>query len=170
MRSAWVLAGVVSLGMLLPVAAREPKSDAVTPELEKTLSDVNQQWLCAGPYQKPKAKDCVKFRSQYWVDQFFEIYPNGQVMTKAAMVESQSKAADEHPDAAHDTGPNPQEFQLRAVYGNIALATDHTIFKAVDANGKLYVTGEARILRIFVKEDGKWRPASAALVGLEKPK
>jgi hypothetical protein len=170
MRCAWVLAVAMLAGFLWPAAAQESKNKLVTPELEKTLSDVNQQWLCAGPYQKPKAKDCVKFRSQYWVDQFFEIYPNGQIMTKAAMVTSQSKAADEHPDAAPGTGPNPQEFQLRAVYGDIALATDHTIFKSVDANGKLYVTGESRVLRIFVKENGKWRPASAALVPIEKPK
>jgi hypothetical protein len=57
-----------------------------------------------------------------------------------------------------------------AVYGNVALATDHTIFKAVDANKKLAVTGEARVLRIFVKENGRWRPAAAALVGLPAPK
>jgi hypothetical protein len=57
-----------------------------------------------------------------------------------------------------------------AVYGSVALATDHTIFKVIDPNGKLGVTGEARVLRIFVKENGKWRPASAALVGMEKPK
>ena len=170
MRSAWGLVLIVFAGLLWPAAAQESKNAAVTPALEKTLSDVNQQWLCAGPYQKPKAKDCVKFRSQYWADQFFEIYPNGQVQTKAEMVASQSKSADEHPDAAPGTGPNPQEFQLRAVYGNVALATDHTIFKSVDANGKLYVTGEARVLRIFVRENGNWRPASAALVGLEKPK
>ena len=170
MRSAWVLALALFTGFLWPASAQESKGKGVTPELEKTLSDVNQQWLCAGPYQKPKAKDCVAFRAQYWADQFFEIYPNGQIQTKAQMVESQSKNADAHPVAAPGTGPNPQEFELRAVYGNIALATDHTIFKAVDANGQLSVTGEARVLRIFVKENGKWRPAGAALVGMEKPK
>jgi ketosteroid isomerase-like protein len=170
MRSAWLLALVLLTGFFWPAAAQESKNKGVTPELEKTLSDVNQQWLCAGPYQKPKAKDCVAFRAQYWADQFFEIYPNGQVQTKAEMVASQSKNAAEHPDAAPGTGPNPQEFQLRAVYGNVALATDHTIFKALDAKGQLTVTGEARVLRIFEKENGKWRPASAALVGIEKPK
>jgi hypothetical protein len=86
------------------------------------------------------------------------------------MVASQSASAATHPDAAPGTGPNPQEFKLMAVYGNVALATDHTIFKAVDANGKLAVTGEARVLRIFVKENGRWRPAAAALVGLPAPK
>src|SRR5579864_6121986 len=137
--------------------------------LEKVLDDVNNQWLCAGPYYKPKAQDCVNFRAQYWVDQFFEIYTSGQVQTKDEMVASQSVSDSDHPDAARDTGPNPQEFKLMAVHGNVALATDHTIFKTADASGNLTVTGEARVLRIFVKENGKWRPASAALVGIEKP-
>jgi hypothetical protein len=112
----------------------------------------------------------VDFRAKYWADQFFEIYPSGQVQTKAEMVASQSANAATHPDSAPGTGPNPQEFKLMAVYGNLALATDHTIFKAIDPTGKLAVTSEARVLRIFVKENGKWRPASAALIGMEAPK
>jgi hypothetical protein len=138
--------------------------------LEKVLDDVNNQWLCAGSYHKDKAQDCVNFRAQYWSDQFFEIYPSGQVQTKAEMVASQSASASAHPDSAPGTGPNPQEFKLMALYGNVALGVDHTIFKAIDSSGKLAVTSEARVLRIFVKENGKWRPASAALVGIEKPK
>ena len=170
MRSAWLLVVALLAGFLWPAAAQESKNKMVTPELEKTLADVNQQWLCAGKYYKPKAQACVDFRSKYWVDQFFEIYPNGQIMTKADMVTSQSKAASEHPDAARGTYPDPQEFQLRAVYGDIALATDHTIFHEVGPDGKLRVTGESRVLRIFVKENGTWRPASAALIPIEKPK
>jgi Domain of unknown function (DUF4440) len=129
-------------------------------DLEKMLWDADQQWLCSGPYQKPH-KDCVQFRSQYWADQFFEIYPSGQVQTKAEMVASQSAQ-----NPAPGTGPYPQDFKLMAVYGNIALATDLTRFKTVDAHGNLAFTSQARVLRIFVKEKGKWRPASAALVGM----
>jgi hypothetical protein len=161
---------ITSLVIVSPAIAQAPAGEKNRAELEKTLNDVNQQWLCAGSYYKAKSQDCVNFRAKYWADQFFEIYPNGQVMTKAEMVTSQTQTATAHPDAAPGSGPNPQEFKLMAVYGDIALATDHTIFKAADATGKLSVTGEARVLRIFVKENGKWRPAAAALVGLEKPK
>ena len=170
MRQLLGFALLLSVFVVTPAIAQAPTDDKGRAQLEKTLDDVNQQWLCAGKYQKPKAQDCVNFRAQYWAEKFFEIYPNGQVMTKADMVSSQTQAATAHPDAAPGTGPNPQEFKLMAVYGDIALATDHTIFKAVGANGQLSETGEARVLRIFVKENGKWRPAAAALVGLEKPK
>jgi hypothetical protein len=53
---------------------------------------------------------------------------------------------------------------LMAVYGNFALATDHTLLKMVDASGKLLSTEDTRVLRMFVKENGNWRPAGAALV------
>ena len=138
--------------------------------LEKTLADVNEQWLCAGQYYKPKAQDCVNFRASYWADQFFEIGQTGKVQTKAEMVAGQTANAKAHPDVVRGQGPNPQEFKLMAVYGDIALATDHTIFKAPDASGKLAVTGEARVLRMFVRENGKWRPAGAALVPLAQQK
>src|SRR6266403_5541689 len=138
--------------------------------LEKVLDDVNNQWLCSGKYYKAKRQDCVDFRAQYWADQFFEIGQTGNVQDKAQMVASQTAGAAKTPDVVRGTGPNSQEFKLMAVYGDIALATDHTIFKAIDPSGKLAVTSEARVLRIFVKENGKWRPASAALVGMEKPK
>jgi hypothetical protein len=82
------------------------------------------------------------------------------------MVDSQTAGATAHPDSAPGTGPNPQEFKLMAVYGDVALAVDHTIFKALDATGKLNVIAESRVLRIFAREKGTWRPASAALVGL----
>ena len=145
--------------------AQEPiKGDKSWTDLEKVLDDVNQQWLCSGPYYKAKRQDCVDFRARYWADQFFEIGQTGRIQNKAEMVASQSAGAAANPDVVRGTGPNPQEFKLMAVYGNIALATDHTIFKAADAGGNLSVTSEARVLRMFVKENGKWRPAGAALV------
>jgi hypothetical protein len=172
MRYAGVLVLLVVLIFSAPALAQKKLSmgDKDWVALEKVLDDVNQQWLCAGPYHKDKAKDCVDFRASYWADQFFEIYPSGQIQTKAEMVASQSATAAAHPDSAPGTGPNPQEFKLMAVYGNIALATDHTLFKSIDANGQLVTNSQARVLRIFVKENGKWRPASAALVGMEMPK
>lgn len=170
MKHAWLAVVIALVIFVAPVVGQAPAGDKNRAALEKTLDDVNQQWLCAGPYYKAKAQDCVNFRAQYWADQFFEIYPNGQIQTKAQMVASQTENATKHPNTARGEGPNPQEFKLMAVYGDIALATDHTIFKAAGPDGQLSVTGEARVLRIFVRENGKWRPASAALVGLEKPK
>jgi hypothetical protein len=84
------------------------------------------------------------------------------------MVASQTAAAAKSPDVVRGTGPNPQEFKLMSVYGDIALATDHTLFKTADASGNVSVTSEANVLRMFVKENGKWRPAGAVLIPIKK--
>jgi hypothetical protein len=127
--------------------------------LERVLWDVDQQWLCNfpnGPYYK-KGQECVEFRRRYWADQFFEISNKGQVRTKAQMIATQS--APKYVPVI----PYPDDFKLMAVYGDFALATDHTVLKTTDASGKP-VTTDTRVLRMFVKENGNWRPAGAALV------
>jgi hypothetical protein len=113
-------------------------------------------------------QDCVNFRAQYWSDQFFEVGRTGNTQTKAQMVASQTAAAAKAPDVVRGTGPNPQDFKLMSVYGNIALATDHTVFKTADAASNVSVSGEANVLRMFVKESGKWRPAGAVLIPAPK--
>jgi hypothetical protein len=80
------------------------------------------------------------------------------------MVAAQTAAAVAHPILPGDAGPNPAQFKLKAVYGDVALGTDFTTFKAADANGKVGVIDHATVLRIFVNQNGKWRPAGAALI------
>ena len=145
------------------------KGDAEWTKLEKVLWDADQQWLCSsgeGPYHKD-IKDCVEFRSKYWADQFFEVGATGKSSTKAEMVSQQTAGIPTH---VHGVGPYPEDFKLRAVYGNFAMATDHTRFKSVDGNGKVNFTSEVTFLRLFVKEDGKWRPAAGAAVPIVAPK
>jgi len=148
-----------------PPVATQPAS-TVNADLEKVLWDVNQQWLCSGPYDKP-FKDCVEFRSKYWVDQFFEVIPSGELLNKEEMVATQTAAIPSNPPPG--TNPYPDAFKLRAVYGDFAMATDHTNFKSADKSGKLAFRSNSKVLRLFVKENGNWRPAAAGLVPIILP-
>jgi ketosteroid isomerase-like protein len=162
MKLAWIL--VLSLlagcGQVSGVSKDKP-TDTLNSDLEKTLWDADQQWLCSGPYVK-SYKDCVEFRSRYWVDQFFEVIPNGDLLNKQEMVETQSARIPANPDPR--TAPYPDAFKLRAVYGDFAMATDHTFFKSLDKNGNYTFTTSSKVLRLFVKDHGTWRPAAAGLV------
>jgi len=140
------------------------KGDKGWADLEKQLADINDQWVCAHKYHKNHAQDCVDFKNQIWPSTFFEISMQGEVTDKQEMVKRQTATATAHPVSPGDAGPNPQDFQLRAVYGNVALASDRTIFKVADDGGKIRVRDQAAVLRIFVKLNGKWVPAGAALV------
>jgi hypothetical protein len=144
------------------------KGDKAWTDLEKHLADINDQWVCAHKYHKNHAQDCVDFKNSIWPDTFFEISRQGEVTDKQEMVKRQTVTATAHPASPGDAGPNPQDFKLMAVYGDVALATDHTVFKAADASGKIGVTDEATVLRMFVKLNGKWVPAGAALVPVAK--
>jgi ketosteroid isomerase-like protein len=152
---------VIAILLAMPAlaAAQAPRQK----NLEDTLWDVDQQWLCDGPYQKPYA-ECIKFRSGYWVDRFFEVQSGGTLRSKEEMVATQAAA-----DPLHGVHPFPADFKLVAVYGDIALGTDHTDFQTSQANGKLAFTSGSHCLRVFVRQNGEWRPAAAALVPVIPP-
>ena len=170
MRWTRVLLVVALMGVSSLAVAQDSmkKGDKGWTDLEKQLADINDQWVCAHVYHKDHAQDCVDFKNKIWPDTFFEISRQGEVTDKQEMVKRQTATATAHPVSPGDAGPNPQNFKLMAVYGNVALATDHTVFKAADASGKIGVTDEATVLRMFVKLDGKWVPAGAALVPVAK--
>jgi hypothetical protein len=169
-KSIRMLCLVAAMGVSGVAFGQEPSKQGPTKgskewtELEKVLWDADLQWLCsagATPYHKDY-KECVEFRSKYWTDQFFEISIAGKVQTKDEMVAAQRAA---HPSPG--VGPHPDDFKLMAVYGNFALATDHTFLQRESTDGKVAGT-DVRVLRMFVKEDGKWRPAGGALVPIIK--
>jgi ketosteroid isomerase-like protein len=153
----WIVA------MLLAVPALAAAQEAKQANLENTLWDVDQQWLCDGPYQKPYA-ECVKFRSQYWVDGFFEVQSGGTLRNKEEMVATQSAA-----NPATGVRPFPADFRLVAVYGGVALGTDHTDFKTARPDGTIPFTSDSHCLRVFVRQNGVWRPGAAALVPVIPP-
>ena len=134
---------------------------SVNPELEKQLYALDLAWMQAEASKKTGGPDSM---AEMWSAQFFDVLPGGKVVNKQEMMDMMMKA-----DRKPGTGAFPDTFKLRAVYGNVALATDHTIIKGVDANGKIVQTLEMNVLRMFVKENGKWRVAGAGLIPIAAP-
>src|SRR6202162_4268061 len=168
----WIRVVLVVALMALPSLAfaqdSMKKGDKGWTDLEKQLADINDQWVCAHKYHKNHAQDCVDFKNQIWPSTFFEISMQGEVTDKNEMVKRQTATATAHPVSPGDAGPNPQDFKFMAVYRNVVLATDQTVFKVADVSGSTVVRNEATVLRIFVKLDGEWVPAAAALVPVTK--
>jgi hypothetical protein len=122
-------------------------------QLEQQLWQIEQQWLAAEHDQKGD------FLRDLLTDQFFDIFPGGSYVTKQELLQLVTKS-----NPKPGTGAFPDDFSLRAVYDNVALATDHTTLKGVGP-----ISGEYRVLRMFVKEKGKWKVAGAALVQIATP-
>lgn len=160
MKSACTLVLLLMAGLALPLCAQEKSRPLVAgPALEKELFAVEQQWLKA-EFDKNMPK-----LDELWTDQFFDLLYNGQVVNKHEMMDRMAKT-----DRPPGTGAFPDDFKIRAIYGNVVLATDHTILKGLDANGKIVVARDMRVLRMFVRENGKWRVAGAALLSVPPDK
>jgi Domain of unknown function (DUF4440) len=141
----------------LPALAQEKSQQrAGNAALEKELFAIELKWMKAEFDKKMDGPDSM---GELWTDDFFDVLPGGRVVNKQEMMDLMGKT-----DRQPGTGAFPDHFKLRAVYGNVALATDHTTIKGVDANGKIVVVREMGVLRLFVKEKGKWRVAGAGLV------
>lgn len=159
MKLTWMLIFALLAGFAVPTGARaqDKNFESATPTaLEKQLYDVELKWMKA---EHDKIMDGPNSMNELWVDSFFDVLSSGVVVDKHEMMDMMNKA-----DAKPGTGAFPDTFKVRAIYGNVVLATDHTTIKGMDANGNLYTVREMRVLRMFVKDKGKWRVAGAGLV------
>lgn len=162
MKPYWVLAVCLAMGVSLPVRAQQKSEKIViTPALEKELYAVDLKWMKAEADKKTSGPDSM---GELWTDDFFDVLPGGKVVNKQEMMDMMVKS-----DRKPGTGAFPDTFKIRAVYGNVVLATDHTIIKGVDAKGNIVPTLEMGVIRMFVRENGKWRVAGAGLVPIPPP-
>jgi ketosteroid isomerase-like protein len=152
MKKAWSL-GLIAWIAVAPLDMAQAASDSTAnAQLEKELWEVEQRWLDAATNRK------LDVLQDLWTDQFVEINSGG---TTPGKKEQMQRLAGREPKPG--VGAFPDDFKLRAVYGDFALATDHTTLKGISTNGHDF-SGEYRVLRMFIKENGKWRVAGAALV------
>jgi ketosteroid isomerase-like protein len=157
MKYAWILI-LCMLGIYAPPvrAQQEGQKGAGNATLEKELYQVELKWMKAEFDKRKTGPDSM---GELWTDQFFDVLPSGQVVNKEEMMDMMSQG--EHKPG---TGAFPVDLKIRAIYGNVVLATDHTTIKGVDANGNIVPVLQMNVLRMFVKEKGKWRVAGAGLV------
>lgn len=159
MKAVWVLLLSMLAGFAVPaqVRAQDKRFESASPTaLEKELYDVELKWMKA---EHDKINDGPNSMGELWMDQFFDVLPTGVVVDKHEMMDMMDKA-----DARPGTGAFPDTFKIRAIYNNVVLATDHTTIKGVDGSGNIVTVREMRVLRIFVKDEGKWRVQGAGLV------
>ncbi|MGH9356913.1 MAG: nuclear transport factor 2 family protein, partial [Terriglobia bacterium] len=135
-------------------ASVKPEASASRDGLEAQLWEIDQKWL-----EGARTRNLNLLR-ELWTDQFFEVIPGGRLVSKSELLEMISKA-----ERGPNTGAFPDDFKLRAVYGNFAIATDQTTLKGTVASGR-NTAGKYRVVRFFVRENGEWKVAGAGLVAM----
>ena len=153
----FAISALVALALPALVRAQGKRFENANPTaLEKQLYDIELKWMKA---EHDKMMEGVDSMNDLWMDDFFDVLPTGVVVNKHEMMDLMNKA-----DSRPGTGAFPDTFKIRAIYGDVVLATDHTTIKGVDTNGNIVTVREMRVLRMFVKGKGKWRVAGAGLV------
>jgi hypothetical protein len=143
--------------LAIPARAQDKSFESAAPTaLEKQLYALELKWMKAEHDKMMAGPDSM---NDLWLDTFFDVLSTGVVVDKHEMMDMMNKA-----DARPGTGAFPDTFKIRAIYGDVVLATDHTTIKGADANGNIVTVREMRVLRMFVKDKGKWKVAGAGLV------
>lgn len=113
------------------------------------LKELDRQWLHAG-----LTRD-TDYLSALFADDFVEVHAGGEVVNKQQQIQ-QIKSPNRVMKELH-----PDDIHVRCLSSDLALLTD-TMSMAGTNQGRS-VSGKYRALRVFVKQNGKWKAAGAAI-------
>ena len=134
-------------------------SDQDKGALEKQLWELDQKWLLAARSKKPG----MDYLNQLFDDQFFEVIRKGQLVNKSQLIDMLGKAK-----LSTGQGAYPDQFKLMAFYGDVAFVTDRTtLLGSVYGDAPGDVSGQYRVVRVFVKKNNQWKAVMASLVPIE---
>jgi ketosteroid isomerase-like protein len=90
-----------------------------------------------------------------FADNFVEIHPGGDIVNKKQQID---QIAD--PQRAN-LELHPDDIQVRYASPDVAVLTDTTTIRGF--SGGVTYDGKQRVMRVFVKQNGRWRAAGAGL-------
>jgi ketosteroid isomerase-like protein len=139
-----IASGAVALGQAL-------KKPAVGGEnVAATIAIMDHIWLDAAHNRDAGTLDWL------FADDFVEVHPGGFIVNKQQQIDQimdpQRTLNELHPD----------DIQVRYMSADVAVLTDTTTIKG--ASGGVSYNGPQSVIRVFVKQHGRWRAAGAGIV------
>ena len=122
--------------------------------VEQELVALDHQWVDAD------TRGDTAFLKGLFTERMFEVQPDGKVASAAEILKDIGTRKPGQIEGDCD------QVQVRGVYGDTALLVDRQARKGKAADGR-DVGGRWRVTRVFVKQDGKWRAAAAAMTPIE---
>ena len=142
-----IASGAVVLGQSAKKAGQE--------DVATTVGILDHVWLDAAHNRD------IETMSWLFADNFVEIHPGGDVVNKQQQLDqiadTQRPSLDIHPD----------DIQVRYASADVAVLTDTTIIHG--SSGGVNYDGRQRVMRVFVKQNGRWRAAGAGLATISAP-
>jgi ketosteroid isomerase-like protein len=144
--AAAVLLVVASFSLALGQSNGEKKSQSE--DVARTVSVLDHIWLDAA-HNRDTGTMAWLFSSD-----FVEVHPDGEIVTGQQQMD-QVKAPDHELVELH-----PDNIQVRYTSSDVAVLTDTTTIR--DKSGTKF-NGRYRVIRVFVKQGGRWRAAGAGI-------
>jgi len=139
---------VASGGIALAQAPK--KAAAAAEDAAATIAVLDHIWLDAAHNRDTGTMDWL------FADNFVEVHPGGFIVNKQQQI-----------DQIRDpnltlTELHPDDIQVRYLSADVAVLTDTTTIRGT--SGRVTYNGPQRVIRVFVKQHGRWRAAGAGIV------
>ena len=147
-------AGLVRLGSLPAGGAPADQVQGKSPSggVGEEVAALDRKWLNAA------LTGNTTYMAELFSPDFVEIHSDGEMVTGREQI-------DQIKSPAHKlTALHPDDIQIRYESPNLMILSDTTTMQG--SSGGHTVTGKYRTLRVFIKQNGKWRAAGAALTPL----
>jgi len=139
-----IASGAVALGQASKKAA------AAGEDVAATIAIMDHIWLDLAHNRDAGTLNWL------FADDFVEVHPGGFIVNKQQQIDQimdpQRTLNELHPD----------DIEVRYVSPDVAVLTDTTTIKG--SSGGVTYNGPQRVIRVFVKQHGRWRAAGAGIV------
>jgi len=141
---------LVALGQGTPLKSEPAVAKADPADDERELIKLDKKWVAAA-----EKLDTV-YLDQFFTDDFIEASAGsgGEVSNKANLFKKV------HAPERKVESITVYDIHVH-LYGGFAILTDRTVFKGTI--GGRDISGNYRVMRVFVKQQGRWRGAAAEL-------
>lgn len=126
------------------------KDKPATSAVEQELIDLDHKWVDAA------TRGDTAFLKTLFGERMFEVQPDGHAASAEEMLKGIATRKPGQIEGYCD------QIQIRGVYGDTVILTDRRVRKGIAADGR-DVSGQWRVTRVFVKQDGEWRAVAAAM-------
>ena len=142
---------IASVAVALGQAPKKPAGEDVA----ATVAVLDHIWLDAAHNGDAGTLDWL------FADGFVEIHPGGLIATRQQQIDQIR-----NPQGA-PLELRPSDIQVRYASPDVAVLTDTTAIRG--KSGDVTYDGQYRVIRVFVKQHGRWRAAGAGMARIASP-
>jgi ketosteroid isomerase-like protein len=142
---------IASLSMALGQTTQPAKRGGPPSEnIAETVSVLDHVWLDAAHNRD------LTTMAWLFADGFVEVHAGGEIVNKQQQINQIKDPKDELIEI------HPDDIQMRYVSSDVAVLTDTTTLQW--RGGSRTDNGPHRVMRVFIKQGGRWRAAAAGMV------